>query len=86
MAATLEATPSVQGQSMPRGKKKEPAEEVGGQVSAKLGVALWDRYLAVARALGLDHANLNRMIIAENLYIYERRARAAEQAANSTED
>lgn len=57
-----------------------PSEErEGGQVNFRANAELWRRLQDVAAALGLDIANLSRMVILENLHRYE--ARVAELRA-----
>jgi CBS-domain-containing membrane protein len=66
--------PPVHG--MPRkqtGKDAARSESGTRQFNFRASDALSARLEAVAEALGLDHSNLVRMIILENLPAYERR-------------
>lgn len=59
-------------------KKRDKSDPSGGkQVNFRTPDALYARLEAVAEALGLDIANLVRLIINENLKSYEQRAEQA---------
>lgn len=76
-------TVTMEARSMPRRKPnaEDPSFAEGGQVNFKASSGLMRRLQAVAAGLGLDMANLCRMIVTENLRIYEDRVRrvAAEE-------
>lgn len=85
------AVPSSSRSPMPRPPKseKDPSKaEERGQVNFRADAELWARIQEVCAGLGLDVANLARMVIHENLHIYEervaqiRRARSAMKSAN----
>jgi hypothetical protein len=52
----------------------EPAgSNFAGQVSFKASRDLWDRIQRVCQGLGVDVANLGRMLFMEHLHVYESR-------------
>lgn len=60
---------------MARKKSSEPsaAPDGGGQVNFRASPDLWTRLQTVSGGLGVDMANLVRMIVTENLHRYEER-------------
>ena len=62
---------------MPKRKTNpdESATPEGGQINFRASPALHRRLQEVASGLGLDMANLVRMVVTENLRIYEERVR-----------
>lgn len=76
MFGTIEITDPVQGDKVARKRN----DDVGGQVNFKANQRLWNRLESISRVLGIDMANLARMIISENISIYEERARRVEDA------
>lgn len=71
----------------PVGRKKTPKDEgEAKQYNFKLDAAMSARVDAVAEALGLDGANLLRMVLRENIAKYERRADAIRQGRVPEED
>jgi hypothetical protein len=67
------------------GKKREDDKDLPTQINFKPSPELMRRLVAVSRGLEVDMANLVRMILRENLYIYERRAKEAESGPGSTD-
>lgn len=60
-------------------KRKQPADNTnespaGGQVNFRADADLWAALQDVSNVLGVDIANLARMIIKENLQPYQERA------------
>lgn len=78
------AGPSTVPKTMPEPEPSDPGKAV--QVNLKLTGPLAARFLAAMEALGQDRANFARNIIAENLYIYEERARRSKPAPDKPAD
>jgi hypothetical protein len=61
----------------------KPKPEPGRQVNFRANDALYGRLERVAVALGLDISNLVRMVLHENLHVYEQRV---EQIPHDADD
>jgi len=74
-------SPTLPGVIIQMGRKRadESEKDLPKQVNFKPSPRLMERLVETAKALELDLANLARMIISENLYIYERRAKEAQR-------
>jgi len=80
-------SPAMPGLMYDMGKKiPDDDKELPKQVNFKPSTRLMERLVAVAKALEVDMANLARMIISENLYIYERRAKEAHRGPGTADD
>jgi hypothetical protein len=77
-------SPTMPGPLGMASKKQTPDDkDLPTQVNFKPSPELMRRLVAVSRGLEVDLANLVRMILRENLYLYERRAKEAQQGPGS---
>lgn len=85
MSGSITLTPTGRDPMARAGKKptEKPAEE--RQINIRCGPRLYARLADVADALGLDVAPLVRMVLTEQLAIYERRAEKTKKGESPTD-